>query len=386
VLRAALPRAALAGALLADGAHAHVVYDRATLRQYAQHSAVSLVAEFVSGPLLWVAPDASDRQEYFRVRSVEVLRGDAPPELFEFFPHAEGFPSFRAGDRAIVFLERTAERPEFAPLAGRFPWFSVQEEGEEWKLSGDEGEAALALARGYADLADAEPAEGLRRLRALVARGLGSPFAPLRADARSELIALRGARGFFGSDGDVAPFAALVSSPAIPFAERVSLARLLEGAPGFDAARTFGTLVARAKSREDTLALVRVFATSPDPAVARFVVARLADPDPRVRREAALALGRARRAGDVPALARAAADPDEGVARAALGSLGAIGDPAAREALRAVRSGGDARRAGFAAAELRRLEQRDRAEATGKVDSSHDAARSPMSEDVPPAP
>ena len=351
------------GTLLAGGARAHVVFDRATLRQYVQHSAVCFVAEFASGPLLWVAPDASDRQDYFRVRTLEVLRGAAPPELFEFFPHAEGFPSFRAGDRALVFLERTASRPEFAPLAERFPWFSVQEAGEEWRLSGAEGEAALSLARGYADLADAGDAALLPGLRALLAGALGSPFPALRADARAELIRLRGSARFFASRDDVAPFAALATSPAIPLAERISLARLLEGAPGFDASGAFSSFVAEPRSRDDTVTLVRVYATSADPAAAAWILARLEAPDPGVRREAAIALGRGRRPEHVAALGRAAGDPDGDVARAAIGALGAIGDPAAREALRAVRDADDPRRSRWAAAELRRLDLRDRAEA-----------------------
>ncbi len=324
-------------ALLAGAARAHVVYDRATLRQYVQHSAAAFVAEFVSGPLVWVAPDAGDRQEYFRVRSLEMLRGATPPELFEFFPHAEGFPSFQAGDRALVFLERTETRPEFGPLAGRFPWFSVQESGEEWKLAGADGEATLSLARSYADLAGADDAALLPGLRALLAGALGSPFPTLRAEARAELIALRATAGFFGSRDDVAPFAAIVTSPATPLTERISLARLLEGAPGFDAPAAFQSFVAEPRSRDDVLTLVRVYATSSDPAVAAWILARLEAPDPGARE------------GDV--------------ARAAIGALGAIGDPAAREALRAVRDASDPRRARWAAAELRRLDLRDRAEA-----------------------
>jgi hypothetical protein len=339
------------------------VYDRATLRQYVQHSASAFVAEFVSGPLVWVAPDASDRQEYLRARSVEVLRGAPPPELVEFFPHAEGFPSFQAGDRALVFLERTETRPEFGPLAGRFPWFSVQESGEEWKLAGAEGEATLALARGYADLADAADAVLLPNLRALLVSALGSPFPALRADARAELISLRGTAGFFGSRDDAAPFAALVTSAAVPVGERIALARLLEGAPGFDASGAFASFVAEPRSRDDSIALVRVYATSTDPAVAAWIRERLAAPDPGVRREAAYALGRARRSGDVASLGRAAVDPDPDVARAAIGALGAIGDPPAREALRGVRDGGDPRRSRWASAELRRLDLHDRAEA-----------------------
>lgn len=353
----------LVPALLTGPARAHVVYDRATLRQYVQHSAVAFVAEFVSGPLVWVAPDASDRQEYFRGRSLEVLRGATPPELFEFFPHAEGFPSFQAGDRALVFLERTETRPEFAPLAGRFPWFSVQESGEEWKLAGADGEATLSLARGYADLVGAGDAALLPGLRALVVGALGSPFPALRAEARAELIALRGTAGFFGSRDDVAPFAAIVTSPATPLTERISIARLLEGAPGFDAPAAFQAFVAEPRSRDDTLSLVRVYATSSDPVVAAWILARLEAPDPGVRREAAISLGRGRRPEHVAALARAAGDPDGDVARAAIGALGAIGEPAAREALRAVRDADDPRRARWAAAELRRLDLSDRAEA-----------------------
>lgn len=341
--------------LHAGDARAHVVYDRATLRQYVQYSAVVLVAEFTAGPLLWVAADGSDRQEYFRVRTVEVLQGAAPPEIFEFFPHAEGFPGFRAGDRALVFLERTADRPEFAPLAPRFPWFSVQEAGEEWRLAGPEGDATLTLARGYADLLGAAEDEVLPRLRALVLRGLGCGFPALRANARSELIPLRSRPGFFARTDDVAPFAALVASSPLPLGERIALARLLEGAPGFDATRAFESLAGSPRTRDDTLALVRIFATSADPGVGGWIAARLEDPDASVRREAAFALGRARRAEHVAALARAAGDPDDTVARAALGALGATGDPAARSALRAVSEGGDARRSRWAAAELRKL-------------------------------
>jgi hypothetical protein len=344
-----------------------------------QHSSVACVAEFVSGPLLWVAPDASDRQEYFRVRSVELLHGAAPPELFEFFPHAEGFPSFQAGDRALVFLERTGTRPEFAPLAGRFPWFSVQESGEEWKLAGAEGDATLSLARGYADLAGAGDAALRPGLRALLLRALGSPFPTLRADARTELIGLRGAARLFGSRDDLAPFAALVASPATPLGERIALARLLEGLPGFDAPGAFASLAAEARSREDSVALVRVYATSPDPVVAAWIRERLGAPDPGLRREAAYALGRGRRPGDVAVLARATGDPDPDVARAAIGSLGAIGDPAAREALRGVRDAGDPRRSRWAAAELRRLDLRDRAEAarSGRAASGQESGPVP---------
>jgi hypothetical protein len=103
---------------------AHVIYDRRTLRQWAQEADAIVVAQFRSGMQVWRAPDASDAQEFFSVRVIETLRGSVAGDI-EFFAHAEGEPRWRPGDVAILFLDRTAEHAELGRVAERFPHFSV---------------------------------------------------------------------------------------------------------------------------------------------------------------------------------------------------------------------------------------------------------------------
>jgi hypothetical protein len=345
---------AAAGLAIAPALEAHVVYERVTLRQYLQESSLAVVAEIDGAGRLWTAPGRSDRQEVFRARVREVLAGPQPPAALEFFSHAEGLPRFRDGDRVLLFLERSEERPEFAALAARFPYLTVQGPGAEWRLEGAAGEAVLAHARALVAAARGAPDSVVPRLRGLVLSALASPSAALRADARAELVVQGDTPGFLS---DPADFAALAGDPAWPLRERVALVRLLEGRPGLDAAPTWGLLRGAAQTAPERIALLRAGATSSDSAQVGWTAALLVDPDPRVRREAALALGRGRRLERVPELARACADPDERVARAAIEALAAVGGSGAREALVAVESGGaGAPRGRWAAAALRRID------------------------------
>ncbi|HVH07463.1 MAG TPA: hypothetical protein VNE71_15840, partial [Myxococcota bacterium] len=91
-------------------ARAHVLFERATLRQWSAEAAAIAVVRFTSDVQMWRAEDGSDRQEFFRVEVLETLHGALPRGPLEFFPHAEGFPAFHAGDRALLFLARTADR------------------------------------------------------------------------------------------------------------------------------------------------------------------------------------------------------------------------------------------------------------------------------------
>ena len=110
----------------------------------------------------------------------------------EFFPHAEGFPSFRAGDRALLFLERTADRDEFRSLAARFPWFSAQGAGQEWILPPDDaGVRILEVARRLASHRAQRPTDPTRALRDVVLAELASGVPRLRRDAIAELVTAR---------------------------------------------------------------------------------------------------------------------------------------------------------------------------------------------------
>ena len=277
---------------LAGSAQAHVLYGRTTLRQWIAQSPVVAVVEFESDVQMWRAEDASDRQEYFRVHALETLRGAAPPGSFEFFPHAEGFPGFHAGDRALLFLEPTSKRIEFTTLAARFPWFSAQGAGSEWILAGAGGERILDVARRWSRLRDTSVADPAGAVRAILLAALGSGVARLQDDAIAELVAVRTLPGVLDADG-AAAFAAFADAPDLGLTQRLALVRLLEGAPGFDARPRLRALARESGANGSGLAqMIQVAAASDDPELREWLAAFAEDPRPWVRREALAALGR----------------------------------------------------------------------------------------------
>jgi hypothetical protein len=217
-------------ALVSGPARAHVLFERPTLRQWLAAADLALVVEFEGDVRIWEAPDGRDRQEFFRVRVVEALRGAAPGPSLEFFPHAEGFPRFRAGDRALLFLERTRDRIEFTSLAARFPWLSGQGAGQEWILAGDDGAAIREVARRFVALRRDGAPDPKAALREMLLAELGSGVARLRADALTELMVLRTLPGFLDA-GTTAALAAWAESPSLPPGQQRALAQLLRGAP-----------------------------------------------------------------------------------------------------------------------------------------------------------
>jgi len=339
--------------LLPSVAGAHVVMSRGSLRQYLQHSALALRVEFLSGPEIWQAPGGADRQEHFRVRILERLAGDGPERgELEFFPHAEGFPGFAAGDRALLFLERTADQPEFAGHATRFPWFSVQGAGEEWRIAGP-GDPTPSLARAWLVWLDdgGRDADGLAEL---LARGLGSPAEALQRDAFLELVRARERAGLLDRPAAVARFAAFVDDPRLPLGRRAALIQILAGRPGFDADAAFARVAAAAQDPREREILVRQLAGSSLAPVGAWLAQQAASAEAPLRRAAVAAQGRRGAGADLALLARALDDPDAGVARAAVRALGALDSEPARHLLAGVAAGADPVRARWAAAELRR--------------------------------
>ncbi len=318
-----MSRALAAVLLLAAGsAEAHVVIQQPSLRQLLQASDAVAVVEFVSPLRIWEASDGSDRQEYFTVRTVETLAGDPPPTRFDVFPHAEGMPRFSEGDAALLFARRTAEHPEFARLASRFPYYTLQQAGQEWKVSAPGGEAIRAAAAAYDEMRGGTAAESLPALRGLLLQSLRSGVAPLREDAIGELVRARNVPGFFGSPQDAAAFTSLVARPGLPVTTRVALARILDGVGGFRGDAVIASITQEPLGDAERVELIRAASSARDAAVTAWLVGLLGNPDPALRREAAYALGRPWHAGSAGALAEALGDPDPTVARAALRSLG----------------------------------------------------------------
>lgn len=287
-------------ALAAWPARAHVVFERPSLRAWVTGSELVVVAVFADDVAMWSAPDGSDRQEVFRVRVEETLVGVDPGETLEFFPHAEGFPHFHAGDRALLFLERTGARPEFASLAARFPWFSAQGAGQEWRLAGADGESVLAAARAWLGLRGGGAADLPAAVRAQVVAQLSSASPRLRSDAIAELVRMHALPGFLDEPG-VSALAPFASAPALSVGQRLAIVRLLEGAPGFDPAPRLRALAGEASSGSgaELAQMIGVAGASDDPALRSWLAGLAADERPWVQRAVREALtAAALRAGD----------------------------------------------------------------------------------------
>ena len=355
-MRFALALLVAAAGVAPAPACAHIVYARETLAQFVAQSELAVIAKFESGPKHWAAADGSDREDYYEIAVVETLKG-APPgtKRLDFFPHAEGFPRYAAGDRAIVFLDRTGGRPEFAGTAARFGWFSVQGPGQEWVLAAAEATPILALARGYASLAKEPPDAALAKRRALLAGALGSGVPRLESDALIELV--RAGGGLVDDAAGVAPFAALARSPDLRAPVRLPLVRLLDGHGGFEAEPVLLAMTREAQTPGERALLVQVAGSLRDERFTAWLASLVRGPDPALRLAAVRALGQPWHASAAPALAPVATSADAALARAALQALAAIGTPDARSALEsAAASATDPQRRAWAEAALRRMD------------------------------
>ena len=285
---------AVALAAIATAAPAHVVFDRGTLRQWTADSDAAAVVVFESDGRLWRADDGSDRQDFFRVRVETVLYGALKAGPLEFFPHAEGFPSFRAGDRALLFLERTADHIEFTSLAPRFAWFSTQGAGQEWKLPPDEtGVRILDVAQRLASHRTQRPADTGRALREVLLAELGSGVPRLRRDAIAELVTARTRPEFLDAES-LRSFSAFADAPELSVTERLALVRLLDGAPGFDAGARLRAMTREPLEGAALTQLVRVAGASGDAMLRGWVATLANDARPEVQREARAAIATTR--------------------------------------------------------------------------------------------
>lgn len=340
---------ALAAALLSGpaAARAHLAYGAEGLRELAARCDLAVVVEFEGPRRQGRAGDGSQSHEVFPVKVLSTLFGVAPSPHLEITSHAEGSPGFAAGERALLFLEHLASPLE---RAGSFSLASLQDPRQEWRL-GPHGDELVAVVREYLALRGAQGSEGTARFRAILLRELRAADPRLREDALREWIRL-GRAPLLQDPGEMAPFAALV--PALPVAEGIVLAGLLERQGGFEPAPHLLALTGQPLAPGERAALTRAAGRSRDPRLSRWLAGELGDPDPLVRRDAAAALGEPWHGQQVPALAAATGDPDERVVRAALRALAQIGSEPARAVLQDAAASGVEPIRRFAAAELRR--------------------------------
>ena len=202
-------------------AEAHVLYGRPTLATFVRGADAIVLAEITAEATPWVAQDQSGRCDALRARVVETLTPGALAGDVEFFLHAEGDPRFKVGDRVFLFLERSDGRPEFAPMKERFPWYSAQGPGQEWRADGASADARRAVVRSWL------AAQDTQAVREVILAQLSSADAGLRQDAIFELVGARSGAGFFSSAEDVAPFVALLDGDTLTPSQARALRSLL---------------------------------------------------------------------------------------------------------------------------------------------------------------
>ena len=339
-------------AAIATAASAHVVYQRKTLREWAQQADAIIVAEIRSPLRVWSAPDGSDHQEYFSLRVVEVIAGDLSAAALDVFPHAEGEPRYAVGDQALLFLDRTAAHGEFAQLADRFPYFTTQGAGQEWKLDAPSGGEVIAAARAWRA---AGAGVGYEQRRDLLMQSLESTHRRLRADAITDLSQMRTALA--ADPALVTRLEAMIAVPLLSMTERIALVRILDGAPGFSAAAATLRLAAEpGTERSQRIALVRAAGALHDAAITNWLRDQLAAGDVDTSVAALIALGHPWHATAVGDVAAAATAADPRIAAAAVRALGGIGNAEAEAALRDIAARQALPTSNLARAQLQRLE------------------------------
>lgn len=346
----------LAALAVATASPAHVVYQRQTLRQWAQQANSIAIAEIRSPLQVWSAADGSDHQEFFNVRIVEHLAGDSPGTELDVFPHAEGMPRYDVGDTVLLFLDSTAGRGEFAHLATRFPFFTTQGAGHEWVIEpGDREVPSIALA-----WREQASGGGYAPRRSLLLRQLESAHPQMRAEAIGELFQLR-AIAEFRSDAEAhARIADLARSDRLSVPERIGLIRVLDGFPGFSAAATLLALGGERLTPDQRVAVIRACGSVPGDGVTSWVRRQLRDGDTPTQVAALLALGdlKAEEAvADIAAVATAT-DAAPAVAHAAIRALGAIEGDSAVAALQVLAGSSRNSIGSLARAQLSALERR----------------------------
>ncbi len=306
------------------------------------------VVEVLSPLRVWSAADGSDHQEYFSVRIDELVAGSQKKVVvgnrLDVFAHAEGEPRIRSGERMLLFLEATAEHAELSALATRFPFFTLQGAGDEWKVADDVSDL-VEIARAWRELAASEKGDC-----GLVQRQMLSADPRLRADAITHLPAL--ARRSDVPRDCLAALRAMVSGDRLRVVERLALIHAL-------AANSADEILALSEedlSAEDRRALIRASGRLRDPRVARWLVAQVGADDRESRIAALHALGFPWHDAHVEAVAAASRADDLRTRQAAVRALGGMATPAAAAVLRDLAVSGTGGVGGLAKAALLRIE------------------------------
>ena len=282
-----------------------------------------------------------------RAKVLETLKGGASFDAIVFAQHGHGVADYRAGQEALLFLDRLGSGGELAALAG-LPGapthVSRQEHDDAYRLTATSRDVLLpavrdlvrAQALGGASTAR-EPTgteDGRTSRRALTRRAVLRLLTS--GDVRLGNTVLVGlassAGGGLLEPSDLPRLLDVVRDGTLSAGYRGALLGTLESAGLVEGAGEWRAFVESAPPGKRAGAL-RAAGRSDHPEVVAYLVGLLESDDPRVAEEAAIALGRPGRKAAVPALAAALDRADPRLRGAAVRSLSAIGGPSARAVL-----------------------------------------------------
>jgi hypothetical protein len=311
---------AVAAALLAGGARAHVVFGTETLRGLVRESDVVARVRIVS------PGEALPLEEPVVVAEVlELVKGAPAPGPLRFVQHGHGVPVYTKNQEAALFLQRIERSRELGSLADRVDWISIQE-GDAF--AGDE--VLVAALRRYAAIEKLPPGKQLAALGETTVALLGSFDERLSSSAVRD-VAMAGDAPIVTAR-DLPALEKILWSDATPAGVRVALLAEIERRGLAEGPPRWARLL-RETPGEGRINVVRAAAAHPSPEVTQELVAMLAGDDPLLVAEAAIALGAPGNDPAVAPLVELLASPEERVRMAAIRGLGGIGTPSAQAAL-----------------------------------------------------
>jgi len=346
---------ALALALLALPAAAHIVYGTRTLGGLVAESDLVLRARIVSvgGLAAEGRAGAGVARPTVLAEVQEVLKGSLEVPSVRFAQHGHGVARFQAGDEALVFLRPIARSRELDALEAQgIRWFSTQEHDEAYRLTPATRGPLLEATRGYVAVGASDSADArLAALRRAHLALLTSGDAKLAASSLRDLVVTPQP---VLTAADLPALDAVLGDAETSMGVRVALLAELERRGLLEGRARWLKLLAPGAPSRDRVTAVRGAASCRDVAVRARLVELVADRDPLVASAAAIAVGAPGREAAVAPLTRALDSESPRVRMAAIRGLGRIDTASSRAALaKAAASNPDPAIRGRAEAELR---------------------------------
>lgn len=355
-LRRAATLVALGLLLCASVSRAHIAVAERSLHSLVMDADRVVLARILDGEAAVALPEGGGRRPAVEARVLEALKGKDPGPELRFVQHGHGVARYAAGEEVLLFLRRIDRTRELGALVGVVDWVSLQEHDAKYAVDARTRPALLGAVRAYVAAGSLRGTERTNALRAITVDLLTSGETRLASVALADLAMAPDAP--LVAAEDVPRLEAVLSDSAVSMGVRVGLLAELERRRLVAGPPRWAALLDGARPAE-LPTVIRAAGAHPSPPVNARLVALLANEDPAIAAEAAMALGSTRDVAAVAPLEKALAEGEPRVRQASIRGLGQIPGAEARAALEKAAAANDdpsARRR--AAAELRKRDAR----------------------------